>query len=65
MHILALQVAELYEILQILSLSLTNKTHLKRLVLIKINFNITKNNMTLMRQDYLIIFNRHIFIGHE
>lgn len=48
-----------YEVLQILSISLTDKTHLKDLI-----FNMTKNDATLMSLVYLIFNNLPILMGH-
>ena len=43
-----------YEVLQILSISLTDKTHLRETSLIKLNFKMTKNDSDQMGQVYLI-----------
>ena len=51
-----------YEVRQVLSISLTDKTLIRELF-DKKNFNTTKNNVALMNQVYRMIFNRPIFYG--
>lgn len=53
----------IYEVLQILSISLTDKTRLKDLST-KLNFNMTKNFSALMSQFYLMFNLSLIFMGH-
>jgi hypothetical protein len=52
-----------YEVLQILSITLTDKTHIQD-SLIKLNFKMTKNVLGLMSQIYLIFNNVPILMGH-
>ena len=53
----------IYEVLQILSISLTDKTRLKDLF--DKNFNMTKNFSALMSSQFYLMFNLSlIFMGH-